>query len=72
MTPKQIEQFNRMRNALRKISMQYQSADQLRKNSEKQYGLRADDAIEYAYENVRNEARSAVAGVKAIDSEREK
>ena len=64
MTPKQKEQFNRMRAALKRISSAYQTPKQLRRNSEKQYGLNADEAIEYVYENIQQEARNAVAGVR--------
>lgn len=63
MTPKQREQFNRMRATLKRIASGYQTPQQLRRGSEKQYGLDADEAIEYAYENIQQEAKEAVAGV---------
>ena len=64
MTPKQKEQFNRMRSTLKRIASDYQTPQQLRRNAEKQYGLDADEAIEFAYENIQQEAKNAVAGVR--------
>lgn len=66
MTPKQKEQFNLMRETLKKIASGYQTPDQLRRDSEKEYGLEFEEAIEYAYENIQCEAKSAVKGVRAI------
>ena len=64
MTPKQQEQFNRMRSTLKRIATGYQTPAQLRRNSEREDGLDADEAIEYAYENIQQEARLAVRGVR--------
>ena len=64
MTPKQKDQFNRMRSTLKRIASDYQTPEQLRRKSEKQYGLSADEAIEFAYENIQQEAKNAVAGVR--------
>lgn len=64
MTPKQQEQFNRMRATLKLIATGYQTPDQLRRGSEREYGIAADEAIEYAYENMQQEARNAVKGVR--------
>ena len=64
MTPKQQEQFNRMRATLKLIATGYQTPDQLRRGAEREYGIAADEAIEYAYENIQQEARRAVAGVR--------
>lgn len=47
--------------ALKRIAS-YQSPDQLRRCAERQYGLPSDEAIEYAYENVLDEAKAAVKG----------
>jgi hypothetical protein len=47
--------------ALKRIT-QYQTVDQIRRNAEKQYGLEPVEAIEYAYENVIEEARTAIRG----------
>ena len=47
--------------ALKRIT-QYQSSDHLRRGSEKEWGLPFAEALEYAYENVRDDARRAVKG----------
>lgn len=66
MTTKQKEQFNSMLAALRRISKDYQKPEQLRRASEKQYGLDYEEALEMAYENIQHEAAQASKGVKAI------
>lgn len=65
-TEKQAIQFNLMRQTLIGIHKGYQTANQLRRNSEKEYGLDFDEAIEMAYDNIQLTAKSAVKGVKAI------
>lgn len=40
----------------------FQTPEQLRRKSEKQYGLNYEEALEYAYENMREAAREAVRG----------
>ena len=47
--------------ALKQIT-NYMTPDQLRRNSEKMYGLPYEEALEYAYENAINVARQAVKG----------
>lgn len=42
----------------------YQSPQQLRRSSQKQFGLGADEAIEMAYENVLAEAKNGLKGVR--------
>ena len=64
MTPKQQEQFNRMRSALKRIANGYQTPEQLRRSAMREYAIVADEAIEYAYENIQQEAKRAVAGVR--------
>lgn len=49
--------------ALKRIS-QYQSPESLRRHAESDYGLDAEEAIEYAYDNVRHEAAAAIKGVR--------
>lgn len=49
--------------ALRRIAA-YTSPDRLRRSSRKEYGLDADEAIEYAYENVITEAKNGLRRVK--------
>lgn len=40
----------------------YESVERLRKHGESEYGISAEEAIEYAYENVLQEAKSALRG----------
>lgn len=65
-TEKQAEQFNYMLAIHRKIARDYQTPDQLRKNSEKQYGLDYEESLEMAYENLQSEAGAAAKGVRPI------
>lgn len=48
--------------ALRRIARGYQTPDQLRRNSEKEYGVRYEEALEMAYENLQAEAKCAIRG----------
>lgn len=66
MTPKQKEQFNRMRETLKRIAKNYQTPDQLRRMSERQYGLDYEEALEMAYENIQSEAAAVINGVRAV------
>lgn len=66
MTPKQVQQWNQMRNTLLRISKEYMSSEQLRKKSQKMYGLDFEECIEMVYDNIQGEAKQAVKGVKEI------
>lgn len=66
MTKKQIEQFNRMRLALRKISKQYRTYESIKRSAGKDYGLDYTEALEMSYENIQGEAEIAVRGVREI------
>lgn len=68
MTPKQKEQFNRMRMALRTIAKGYKTPDQIRRTSERDSGLPYEEELEYAYENIQSIAARAVKGVSEIKS----
>ena len=48
--------------ALKRIAADYMSVEQLKRTSEEKYGLDAREAVEYAYENVIEEARAAIRG----------
>lgn len=63
MTEKELERMRKLYDALKRIA-RYQSPDQLRRGSERQYGLSANEAIEYAYENVLFEAKAATMGMR--------
>lgn len=58
-----LEREQRLFDALKKITA-YHSPDELRRVSERKYGLEGDEAIEMAYENVLNEARQAIKGLR--------
>ena len=49
--------------ALKRIT-KYQSPDQLRRNSRKDWGCEYEEAIEYSYENIQQEAKDAIKGVR--------
>lgn len=53
----------RLYNALVRIS-KYDSPKKLRRDAEREYGLTPDEALELAYENVIQEAKSALKGVR--------
>jgi hypothetical protein len=63
MTKTQETQFIRMFTYLREIT-KYQTPDQLRRGSRKEYGLEYEEALEFAYENVINTAKQAIKGIK--------
>ena len=68
-TEKQREQFNMMRAALIRISKEYQTSNQLRRNCEKQYGLDFEECIEMSYDNIQSDAGAIVKGIKGIPGE---
>ena len=59
-----LEQQQRLYDTLKCIARGYQTTDQLRKESEKRYGLEYHEALEYAYENIQQEAKFAIKGVR--------
>lgn len=63
MAKARIDHEGRFYVALRRI-MSYMTTDQLRRQAEKQYGLHYEEALEMAYENVRDEARTALSGYR--------
>lgn len=52
-------EVNRLRRALMRIAA-YQPPEQLRHNSENEYGLSYEKALEMAYENIQSEAKAAL------------
>ena len=63
---KQKRQYNLMLGTLRRIVNHYQTPDQLRKSSEKEYGLDYEETLEMAYENIQNEAKAVIKNVKYL------
>lgn len=57
------DRTQRLYDALKRISL-YTPSDRLRRTAERDYGLSPNEAIEMAYENVINEARSAIRGMR--------
>lgn len=57
-----IEKCRRFYDALKRIAS-YTPPDKLRRTSQKDYGLDGDEAIEYAYDNVINDAKAAIKGM---------
>ena len=55
-----------MLHTLKRISKHYQNPDQIRRNSDKQYGLEYGEALEYSYENIQNEAAWSIKGIREI------
>jgi len=67
MTKKQLQDFNKMRNALIEIT-KYQTPGKLRRDSEKDWGVEYEEALEMAYENIQSTAKYAVKGVRALNA----
>lgn len=57
------EKVLKMFMALKRIS-KYQTLDNLRRESEKDYGLSYEEVLEMAYDNVIQEAKSAIKGAR--------
>lgn len=53
----------KLHQALKRISA-YQSPERLRRDSQKEWGLDYETALEMAYENVLEEAKSVIKGVR--------
>lgn len=58
-----IEREQKLYDALKRIGS-YTPPEKLRRTSERTYGLEGDEAIEMAYENVIQEAKNALRGMK--------
>lgn len=58
----------RLVGVLRRIARDYQSAEQLLRNGEREYGISGSEALEYAYDNIQCEARAAVKGIRVAPS----
>lgn len=64
MTKKERDDYERMRAALKRIATRYLTPAQLERDAEKRLGLSYTEALEMAYDNVRDDARMAVHGVR--------
>lgn len=65
MTTKQIQQFNRMLSALKRISKEYKTPAQIRRTQETPFDFAEE--LEMVYENIQDEARNASHGVRKIE-----
>ena len=65
MTNKQIENYNRMLETLKRIS-KYLKPEYLEKHSRKLYGLDYHETLEMSYENVIQEAKNGMKGVRKL------
>lgn len=65
MTKKERDDYERMRLTLKRIATRYMTLNQLARDAEKRIGLPYLEALEMAYENIRDDARDAVRGVRA-------
>jgi len=63
MTSAEQKRFDRLANAIRRIAS-YQTPRELRREYSDGMGIGYEEALEYAYENMRNEARAVVALVR--------
>lgn len=53
-----------MRSALKQIATGYQTPDQIRRGSEKDFGLEYSEDLEMSYENIQETAKQSVKGVR--------
>lgn len=58
------DKLMRLFTALKRIAA-YDSLERLRRDSERSYGLDYEEALEMAYDNVLEEAKSAIKGMRA-------
>lgn len=58
------EQAQRLYDTLHKIARGYMTTDELRRKSEKQWGLDYAEALEMSYENIQQEAAQAIKGMR--------
>ena len=66
MTPKQKQNYNKMLHTLKVIVNSYQTPEQIRRNSFKQWGCDYEEALEMSYENIQGEAKWASKGIREI------
>ena len=49
---------------LKHIAKDYASVDELKRTAESRYGLAFEEALEFAYENIRNDAATSIKGLR--------
>lgn len=65
MTLNERQNYNQMLEALKKIAA-FDTPEQLERNSEGEYGLEYEEALELAYGNIRQIAISATGGISPM------
>jgi hypothetical protein len=63
MTTKEAERYEQMYLALRRIAKGYVSTSQVDRNAER-LGLSPHEFLEYAYENIQQEAKNGLCGIR--------
>lgn len=71
MTKKERDDYERMRLALKRIATGYMTFKQIERYAEKRIGLSCGEVLEMAYENIRDDTREAVRGVRAAQQRQE-
>lgn len=59
-----VAHYNKMYDALKAIAKDYQTPEQLKKNSKGQWGLDYEESLEMAYENIQQLAKDATKNVR--------
>lgn len=59
-----MDRQQRLYDTLHLIAKAYKSPKQLKRTSEAEYGLEYVEALEMAYDNMQNEARQAIKGMR--------
>jgi hypothetical protein len=58
-----LERERKLFDALKRIT-QYDEPDKLKRRAQRDYGLESDEAVEMAYENVLQEAKAGIRGMR--------
>jgi len=68
-TEKQLAQFNKMRLTLRRIAKLYMTPSQIDRHYKTKYsGMSPVEALEMSYENMQNEAKSCIKGIRELEN----
>jgi hypothetical protein len=54
----------RLYDALKRIAKGYMTPDQIKRDSKKEMGLNYEEYLEMSYENIQNDAKRAIHGVR--------
>lgn len=59
-----LEREQKLFDALKHIAVNFDTVERIKRNSDKDFGISGEEALEYAYENMQRVARSAVRGMR--------